>query len=615
MAATLVIAGMHRSGTSLLASAARQAGVDIGSELNPATRGNLRGHFEDIGFLRFHERFMERRGIPVFSPPVAWVPRATPEEEAEARELVARQSGKPLWGFKDPRTSLFLNFWDPLLPNPFYLFVFRHPVEVVLSLLRRGLDPDINNEPWNAVRAWRAYNSHLLEFRLAHPDRCVLWPLSSVTRDLEAAFSILGERLGVRLSTARLNTLFHTEELRLGLMAKDLDWPAVIPGALDLYHRLLGAADLASAVSPPPSERAEETPELLVWQTLRSDAENQRLSSEWRRIEATRGWQLLQGYWSLSGKVRRWPRRAIFQLRHLGGPKGIPQPEEVLIGCVVENDAQSLARAHRLALSLRWFGGALAGACLMVCAVEGIDAETRLELEKLGAEVRIVPRFDPRNPFANKLQFFPEAETTGADLFLLLDSDTVIVRDPLPFLDRGMFQAKIADVPSVSHEGLARVFQHFGLPLPPRSHVTTFTGARTILYCNSGVLALPVRLARELVPVWRDYNSRILEVRYLLGQGHGHVNQASLSLALAACPVPFREAPLELNFPLNQTVYEPSPEVLTTDPVILHYHQAVDDIGRLLPVPYPKVQARIEEFNRRLESIAKGPAVPQVRRS
>ncbi len=134
MAVTLVITGMHRSGTSLLASAAQRAGVDIGSELNPATRGNLRGHFEDVGFLHFHERFMERRSVPVFSPAMDWTPRATPEEEAEARKLVARQAGKPLWGFKDPRTALFLDFWDPLLPNPFYLFVFRHPVEVVLSL-------------------------------------------------------------------------------------------------------------------------------------------------------------------------------------------------------------------------------------------------------------------------------------------------------------------------------------------------------------------------------------------------------------------------------------------------------------------------------------------------
>src|SRR5205823_14417138 len=99
MAASLVITGMHRSGTSLMASAVQQAGVDIGSELNPATRGNKRGHFEDVEFLHFHERFMARRSVAVFSPEMDWRPQATPEEAVEARELVARQAAKPLWGF------------------------------------------------------------------------------------------------------------------------------------------------------------------------------------------------------------------------------------------------------------------------------------------------------------------------------------------------------------------------------------------------------------------------------------------------------------------------------------------------------------------------------------
>ena len=306
---TLVITGMHRSGTSLLASAVQQAGVDIGSELNPATRGNLRGHFEDIEFLHFHERFMERRSVPVFSPAMDWTPSATPEEEAEARELVARQAGKPLWGFKDPRTALFLDFWDPLLPAPFYVFLFRHPVEVVLSLMRRGLDSDVVRDPWNAVRAWTVYNSRLLAFHRSHPDRCVLWPLAGTAGDLEAALSALGPRLGVRLSTAGLNGLFQAEELRLGLARTDLDWPAMMPEALDLHQRLLAAADRPAGGPAPSREQAAETEELLLWQSLRACAELQRKEEEWQRVGETRGWRLLQGYWSLSRRVRSRLRR------------------------------------------------------------------------------------------------------------------------------------------------------------------------------------------------------------------------------------------------------------------------------------------------------------------
>ncbi len=309
MAASLVITGMHRSGTSLVASAVQRAGVDIGSELNPGTRGNPRGHFEDVEFLHFHEHFMERRSVPVFSPEMDWRPRATPEEAAEARELVARQAGKPLWGFKDPRTSLFLDFWDPLLPAPLYVFLFRHPAEVVLSLLRRGLDPDVLRDPWNAVRAWIVYNSRLLEFRRSHPDRCLLWPLSGVAGDLEAAVSVLAERLGVRLSTAGLNGIFQAGELRLGLAKPDLDWPAVLPEALGLHQSLLAAADRPAAEHAAPKQQPEEIQEILLWQVLGARAEAWRLREEWQRVARTRGWRLLQGYWSLSRRARSWFHR------------------------------------------------------------------------------------------------------------------------------------------------------------------------------------------------------------------------------------------------------------------------------------------------------------------
>ena len=47
----VIITGMHRSGTSFLASFLREAGVDIGSDLFPADFYNPRGYFEDNEFL------------------------------------------------------------------------------------------------------------------------------------------------------------------------------------------------------------------------------------------------------------------------------------------------------------------------------------------------------------------------------------------------------------------------------------------------------------------------------------------------------------------------------------------------------------------------------------
>src|SRR3954464_5611815 len=159
MSRSVVITGMHRSGTSLLASALSRAGVDLGSHLLPAGRGNRHGHFEDVELVQFHERFLARRGVSALAPPPDWEPRETPEEETAAREMVARRAALPLWGFKDPRSVLFLDFWRPLLPAPLFLLVYRHPVEVALSLLRRGIDLEVQLDPWTAIRAWNVYNA------------------------------------------------------------------------------------------------------------------------------------------------------------------------------------------------------------------------------------------------------------------------------------------------------------------------------------------------------------------------------------------------------------------------------------------------------------------------
>lgn len=279
---------------------------------------------------------------------------------------------------------------------------------------------------------------------------------------------------------------------------------------------------------------------------------------------------------------------------------------DLLIGCVAENDPCFLGQVLRLVQSIRWFGGELAGAQVLVCVVGGLDPSFRGSFERYGAEVRIVPPFHQRNRSANKLQFFSEVRETDREMLLLLDCDTVVVQDPLPWMRRGSFQARIAPLPTVPPEVFERVFHHYDLPLPAREHVNGFAGTATIRYCNSGVILLPSDLARQVIPVWRDYNARLADEMEILHPCERQCHQASLSLALAACPVPFAEAPVELNFQLDLSHLPPPEGFFAVDPAILHYHDRVDPEGYLLHSPYPFAQVRIEAFNRRLRQEQEG---------
>jgi hypothetical protein len=284
---------------------------------------------------------------------------------------------------------------------------------------------------------------------------------------------------------------------------------------------------------------------------------------------------------------------------------------DVLVGCVAQNDPASLGQALRLVKSILWFGGELARARVRICVAGGLDRRFRRDFERQGAEVRIVSPQREHEWVANRPQLFPEAWETDREMLLLLDCDTVVVQDPLPWMRRGVFQAKIAPLPTVSPEVFDRVFRHYGLPLPPRDHVNSFTGTPTIPYFNSGVIALPSGLARRLLPVWRDYRARLEEEIEILHPCERQGNQAGLSLALVASAVPFAEAPAELNFQLNFPGLPPPEGFFAIDPAILHYHDLADSEGYLLHSPHPFAQVRIEAFNRRLRQEREGrPAQP-----
>ena len=270
-----------------------------------------------------------------------------------------------------------------------------------------------------------------------------------------------------------------------------------------------------------------------------------------------------------------------------------------LVGCVTENSPKYLAQTLRLVRSIRWFGGSLAEARVMVCAVDGIDADARRLLERDAAEVRVVPRLDPRNPPTNRFRFFEQAwEDPSVEHLLALDCDTLVVRDPLPLLRRDVFQAKIAPIASVPHDAMERVFGYCGVDLPARDYVTAIRSTPTIAYCNVGVLAMPASLSRSLIPLWADFNLRLLERLDLLGTSAHHCHQAALSLALAAGSIPFVAAPEELNLQLNMTAFD-APHWFRVDPAILHYHDRVEPDGSLSTTPYPLAQVHIEAFNRR----------------
>lgn len=278
------------------------------------------------------------------------------------------------------------------------------------------------------------------------------------------------------------------------------------------------------------------------------------------------------------------------------------RPASLVVGLLAENTPRMLAQAFRLLRSIRWFGGEMSGVRTLVCIVGTLDPRVRQELEALGAEVRSVTRFHPANPTANRHQLIAALLDTAEEMVLALDCDTIVVRDPLPYLDGETLRAKVAPTATVSDEVFERLFAHFHLPKPPRTHINRLTGTPTIPYFNAGVIAVPKRLLRVLAPSWRKFNLALADQPQLVAPCERHMHQASMTLALVETGIPFAELPEEMNFQTNAQHVEAPPEFDELDPAIIHYHHLSGDDGLILPVRYPRTQSRIDMFNDRMRA-------------
>ena len=234
-----VLAGMHRSGTSLTASLLNEVGVHLGDRLVGAKVGNDRGHFEDLDFVEFHQNVLRSQGLEIDGLTLAEQLAIATRYHKTAQQLLTEKSERSLWGWKDPRTTLFLDFWAALVPDAYFILVYRSPWEVVDSLYRRGSDEVVATYPEKAVELWMHYNRKMLEFYQANPDRCFLAHLDAIVSDPEGWIARIEEKWQLSLGTPTTNPI---EPELLNREVSQSYRPAIIkacfPDAIAIYEEL-----------------------------------------------------------------------------------------------------------------------------------------------------------------------------------------------------------------------------------------------------------------------------------------------------------------------------------------------------------------------------------------
>lgn len=218
----IVVAGMHRSGTSVLMHCCELLGVHVGQRLLGPREDNPKGFWEHAEVVAINEQVFRTFNLnsqDVLPFPHHWHTHQTVVDLVARLEAVLRNDlvGQRIWGIKDPRICRVFPIWEILFQRlatmPMFLIPVRHPVEVCLSLAKR----DFISMP-RGMLLWMQYNLDIEFFTRGYPrafvsfDRIFSDPVEMLVeaeKRLDIAFPVSAASLGEHLQAFVAPQLRH----------------------------------------------------------------------------------------------------------------------------------------------------------------------------------------------------------------------------------------------------------------------------------------------------------------------------------------------------------------------------------------------------------------------
>lgn len=273
-----------------------------------------------------------------------------------------------------------------------------------------------------------------------------------------------------------------------------------------------------------------------------------------------------------------------------------------VIGCVTEPVPKYIQQAARLLLSIRWFGGQVAGAPFFLCTTGTLPAAAESFFRNHGATIVVVERVSEKHGPSNKIRFLELPVLENWQHILLLDCDTIVVQDPSPYLNCPGLAAKIADLPTITVEDFEELFSMFRMEMPAQRLEHDMRKQACIPYLNSGVIVLNSVWRERLVTEWNNYNEAILEKWDSISMTSFYNDQASLALAIQSTGIPLTLLPSAMNLGCHLPAHGYPEHFPDIDPVIIHYHSLFDENGYVHRTPLEQTNRRINAFNARLRA-------------
>jgi GT2 family glycosyltransferase len=238
-------------------------------ELMPAQADNPDGFWEHLGFVALNDELLSELGgawdLPPKSEENFGDSRLDPLR-MKARLLLERFDSAGIWGWKDPRNSLTLPFWQNALPGMKTLVMVRNPLEVAHSMKER------NGTSYSfGLRLWEIYNRRLMN-AASESDRLVTHYdlfFENPETELQRIANFIGlpdtkiPTAAKLVATRRRHTHFSIDQLIDAGVSKE---------AIELYRALIAEASGRRRAPVAKPEQESDDAELLPGSVSRVNA-------------------------------------------------------------------------------------------------------------------------------------------------------------------------------------------------------------------------------------------------------------------------------------------------------------------------------------------------------
>jgi len=243
---SIVILGMHRSGTSAITRALNLLGAALGPSEDVGEyweRAAMRSQCDAL-----LERFDGAWDCPGIMPEGWESLERVAEVDAGALAAIAEYGSPEVLLWKDPRASLTLAFWRNYLgADPIAIIIYRHPEEVWASLdTRNGFGPGLS------FALWERYNSDAL--RSASGLRTVVFAYSDLVQNQSEIMTELAATLarwGVSLKDPSSTDMELRADQRHHHAPEHFSHPSATQSQQALFAALEATRGVHESFSPP----------------------------------------------------------------------------------------------------------------------------------------------------------------------------------------------------------------------------------------------------------------------------------------------------------------------------------------------------------------------------